>query len=152
MFEKEAEEYLTEKRKSFNEHEQLCWGDVYKDFQKGAEFGYNKANEWHYVKDELPRIINDYWSNDLIFLTKDCSGNITKHFGNFSFRKDFEEYNTEDRFTLDEVIAWKEIVLPELKKNEIKSEIFPEITLPKGSAEHINEIIADAEKRLKEIE
>lgn len=24
-------------------------------FQKGAEFGYNKAKEWHYVKDELPR-------------------------------------------------------------------------------------------------
>lgn len=25
------------------------------DFKKGAEFGYNKANEWHYVKDgDLP--------------------------------------------------------------------------------------------------
>ena len=23
-------------------------------WQKGAEFGYNKANEWHYVKDGLP--------------------------------------------------------------------------------------------------
>lgn len=23
--------------------------------KKGAELGYNKANEWHYVKDELPR-------------------------------------------------------------------------------------------------
>ena len=46
MFEKEAEEYQTEKHKRFNEYEQLCWGDVYKDFQKGAEFGYNKANEY----------------------------------------------------------------------------------------------------------
>jgi hypothetical protein len=26
------------------------------DFQKGAEFGYNKANEWHYPsKGELPK-------------------------------------------------------------------------------------------------
>ena len=54
MFEKEAEEYQTEKRKTFNEYEQLCWGEVYKDWKNGAEFGYNKANEWHYVKDELP--------------------------------------------------------------------------------------------------
>jgi hypothetical protein len=23
-----------------------------RSFQQGAEFGYNKANEWHYVKDE----------------------------------------------------------------------------------------------------
>lgn len=54
MFEKEAEEYQTEKRKTFNEYEQLCWGDVYKDWKKGAEFGFYKANVWHYVKDELP--------------------------------------------------------------------------------------------------
>ena len=47
MFEKEAEEYQTEKRKTFNEYEQLCWGDVYKDWKNGAEFGYNKANEEH---------------------------------------------------------------------------------------------------------
>lgn len=45
MFEEEAKEYQTEKRKRFNEHEQLCWGDVYKDFQKGAEFGYGKGKE-----------------------------------------------------------------------------------------------------------
>ena len=54
MFEKEAEEYQTEKRKSFNEHEQLCWGDVYKDWKNGAELGYSKATEWHYIKDKLP--------------------------------------------------------------------------------------------------
>ena len=45
MFEKEAEEYQTRKRKSFNEYERLCWGDVYKDWKNGAEFGYNKAME-----------------------------------------------------------------------------------------------------------
>ena len=28
-------------------------------FVNGAEFGYNKANEWHYVKDgDLPQVLN----------------------------------------------------------------------------------------------
>ena len=116
MFEEEAKKWV--KENSRIEHS-ASFGEIAvepsaeKGFQKGAEFGYNKANEWHYVKDELPRITKiGYWSNDLIFLTKDCSGNITKHFGYFDFRKEFKEYNTEDEFTLDKVIAWKEIVLP----------------------------------------
>lgn len=54
MFEKEAEEYQTEKRNTFNEYEQLCWGDVYKDFKKGAEFGYNSAIEWFDAKISIP--------------------------------------------------------------------------------------------------
>lgn len=37
-----------------------------------------------------------------------------------------------------------------LKDCEIKSEMFPEITLPKGSAEFVDKVIADVEKRLKE--
>lgn len=48
MFEKEAEEYSKET---------YC-GEVFHTarnaFKDGAEFGYNKANEWHYVKDKLP--------------------------------------------------------------------------------------------------
>ena len=31
--------------------ERYCYELGFKD---GAEFGYNKANEWHYVKDGLP--------------------------------------------------------------------------------------------------
>lgn len=76
-------------------------------------------DEWHYVKDgELPKE-DVYWSNDLIFITKDCVGNITKHFGYFLSIKEFEEYNTGHRFVPDRVIAWKEIVPPELSE-EIK--------------------------------
>ena len=31
------------------------WEDIAeRAFIKGANFGFNKANEWHYVKDELP--------------------------------------------------------------------------------------------------
>lgn len=33
-----------------------CTVNPTKAWQKGAEFGYDKANEWHYVKDgDLPR-------------------------------------------------------------------------------------------------
>ena len=60
MFEKEAEEYangkghehynylIEENTGSYADFARLC-------FKDGAEFGYNKANEWHYVKDgDLP--------------------------------------------------------------------------------------------------
>ena len=56
MFEKEAEEYG--KENCTIQKNGLCMfvdsertSKIWKD---GAEFGYNKANEWHYVKDELP--------------------------------------------------------------------------------------------------
>ena len=54
MFEKEAEEY-TENPKSAWKQGMTCVGSVRQAFKDGAEFGYNKANEWHYVKDELPK-------------------------------------------------------------------------------------------------
>ena len=50
MFEKEANEYA--KKWIVNEDDNALMQEVFKD---GAEFGYNKANEWHYVKDgDLP--------------------------------------------------------------------------------------------------
>ena len=110
MFEKEAEEYQTKKRKSFNEHEQLCWGDVYKDWKNGAEFGYNKANEWHYVKDEGTPTKEGHY---LVCLRNkdhdifDCW---------ILFDKDIGWYSLQVR--LVDVYAWKEIVLPELKESE----------------------------------
>ena len=53
MFETEAEEY-TENPKSAWKQGMTCVGSVRQAFKDGAEFGYNKADEWHYVKDELP--------------------------------------------------------------------------------------------------
>ncbi len=44
MFEKEAEE---------NGFGIGCTVNPTTAFQKGAEFGYNKANEWHFMKDEM---------------------------------------------------------------------------------------------------
>ena len=115
MFEKEAEEYAEE---TFVEEVRPTARNAFKD---GAEFGYNKANEWHYVKDGLPKESGKY----LV-----CVGGV-----NGVFVIDFEtEYNDFGYWCLevasdslgvtdtifetiterneDKVIAWKEIVLP----------------------------------------
>ena len=48
MFEKEAKEWIENNLHSTEE-------DYIKAFKEGSEFGYNKANEWHFVKDgDLP--------------------------------------------------------------------------------------------------
>ena len=56
MFEKEAEEAGNDKIKE-NHQFARCARKSYKDgFKDGAEFGYNKANEWHYPsKGEYPK-------------------------------------------------------------------------------------------------
>jgi hypothetical protein len=52
MFEKEAEESFMCKKVLYKwETDKRSYID---GFQDGAKFGYNKANEWHYIKDELP--------------------------------------------------------------------------------------------------
>ena len=94
MFEKEAEEYRKDlKSKFFLSEPQLdlaCQG--FKD-------GYNKANEWHYVKDG----INPTHSYRVLVLTDEGVG-----FGIYGL--DDKKWHTYD--TGFEVIAWKEIVLP----------------------------------------
>ena len=68
-------------------------------FKDGAEFGYNKANEWHYVKDgEYPT-----HSNRVLVFTDEGVG-----FGIYGL--DNQKWYTYD--TGFDVIAWKEIVLP----------------------------------------
>jgi len=113
MFEKEAEEYGLQ---------QALWctsesGDLRDAFKDGAELGYNKAkNEWHYVQDgDLP-------TEDLRPRTLGYYLTATKYNG---FKRFFFEvaYFTGDIFIkdgaiLDNVIAWKEIVLPKEIENE----------------------------------
>ena len=112
MFEKEAEEWVKENMDCcktdnsvnqtipyFDEEERCCAKSA---FQDGAEFGYNKANEWHYVKDgDLPKgkgAVLIYWkSGDM-----KCASVVVPY------------KVTEDTH----IIAWKEIVLPELKESE----------------------------------
>lgn len=100
MFEKEAEEYA-ENPKSAWKQGMTCVGSVRQAFKDGAEFGYNKANEWHYPsKGEYPDNNNDILCQ-IDFETSEV-GYFNEMFNNF--------------FTINgkelKVKAWKEIVLP----------------------------------------
>ena len=134
MFEKEAKEYL---KKDGTKAEQILkvlneisplkitlkqlpfvLAMLKQVYQNGAEFGYNKANEWHYVKDEdLPK------NNTYCLVVKEYEGVTGKYTRcKLSTYKDnsFLIWNHEyDSYVqLHNVIAWKEIVLPELKESE----------------------------------
>lgn len=121
MFEKEAED--NKPPYAFCTLDTKC--ELWKDgFQKGAEFGYNKANEWHYVKDgDLPtetknyiyvqrrkryeRQFTDYRVIKCFVLCLSEKGKTTAKVGYF---------DCSQKCFLDEaegmVYAWKEIVLP----------------------------------------
>ena len=71
MFEKEAEEYVRKIR-----HDVINWDGAEPEerfyneikfkqaYLAGAEFGYNKANEWHKVADgDLPNDYRYVWTN-----------------------------------------------------------------------------------------
>lgn len=82
-----------------------------KGWQDGAEFAYNKANEWHYVKDgDLPKEKGNYlvaWKRT----------HHVEEYGEWGF--DVDWFNADEGYfegVGDYVIAWKEIVLPELPK------------------------------------
>lgn len=87
--------------------------ELWKDgFQKGAEFGYNKANEWHYPsKGELPK------DNDekLCFYGK---GKVVARYN--SEYSCWETYfnNLETVIPSSVIIAWKEIELPKESKEK----------------------------------
>ena len=106
MFEKEAEEYAT-RPILYGTH---TWKDEEKAFKDGAEFGYNKANEWHFVskegfpsKDDIYLIIR----NDGLHLGDYCCGGD----GDIDCQS-WCDYPSEEEIQDDSVIAWKEIVLP----------------------------------------
>ena len=121
MFEKEAEEIANKKLCS----ERICynhcnfnspkhhrcgeWHRIYECAKESAVLGYNKANEWHYPsKGELPK--EDTAEKETIYLLwfgLDDSNYMTGVFSHGRFWCfDSGWYET------NEVIAWKEIVLP----------------------------------------
>ena len=97
MFEKEAEELFKKKPLGYEMKPEL---EIYKD---GFKDGYNKANKWHYVKDgDLPKKTGEY-------LVYRISGYGSKYIK-------LIQYNSSRHFWCvdcqNDVIAWKEIVLP----------------------------------------
>ena len=115
MFEKEAEEAGNEKIKG-NYQFARCARKSYKDgFKDGAEFGYNKANEWHYPsKGEYPKECEDVWCYCKGTEIKFCSIGHTIIGGDNKIR-----WWSSNRSEELNVYAWKEITLPkEIKENE----------------------------------
>lgn len=103
MFEKDAKEWVENNLHSTEE-------DYIKAFKDGAVFGYNKANEWHFVKyGDLPKenIYLVIRLNDENTCYKYCTGFWEKE------EKCFHTLFCSKVDTKD-IIAWKEIV-PELE-------------------------------------
>jgi len=97
MFEKEADEYAKENKKVYDSDEYADitdYNNVKETFQKAVEFGYNKANEWHSVYDELPKENKKYW-----VLTSSGEPKV-------------DDWVSVSWAYSDDIIAWKEIVYP----------------------------------------
>ena len=104
MFEREAEDY------SIDTYENCIYDNFpymndsrarEESFRDGATFGYNKANEWHFVKDgDLPK----HEVNVLVLYNVQCID--IAH-----YNYDYKEWHFIDSIVRD-VIAWREIVPP----------------------------------------
>ena len=129
MFEKEAEKWTIDyvckdcsRYKECRSKEQCTCKECSKEkWQKGAEFGYNKANEWRKQEvDDIYDLISEDWSvRNFICIMKnksritatgncdeDCNGEVSV---NFFFEHD-------EKYYIDDIVWWKEIVPP--KENE----------------------------------
>ena len=99
MFEKEAED--NKPPYAFCTLDTKC--ELWKDgFQKGAEFGYNKANEWHILAEEPDVLPKE--GQKVKVLTED---NVIQESTYF-----YDDYFEEMAFSnvgLVKVLAWKEI-------------------------------------------
>ena len=96
MFEKEAEKWWN------NEFRPSSYRNAKDVWQDGAEFGYNKANEWHYVKDgKYPK------EKQLVMVYR-----VNPLGANIAITNWYDSYKDT------KVIAWKEIELPEQKESE----------------------------------
>ena len=148
MFEKEAEKIAERKISNFIPQQwgvslirkELTWETVEgaphfylnslaKMWQEGAEFGYNKVNEWHYPsKDELPKCdeetqlifyVNCYYEvgGETKIRKRTVLGFYKKSFINDDVKLFVERSKGyEEEHLPKDVIAWKEIVLPEPPK------------------------------------
>lgn len=113
MFEKEAEEYIEKLTEDWNDGEySFSVDDMRKVILYFAEFGYNKANEWHYVKNgDLPK------NNTQVLVLPENKRMKVSIFMENKFTVWNKDYNTYTK--LYNVSAWKEIVLPkEIKEND----------------------------------
>ena len=131
-FEKEAKEYSIE-------NYEVCLYDDFpytndarareQSFKDGAEFGYNKANEWHKQDiDDIYDLISKDWDiRYFICIMKDgsrvtaigicdegCNGEVSV---NLFF--DHVDEKNDEKYNIDDIVWWKEVVPPkEIKEND----------------------------------
>ena len=116
MFEKEANEFQKQIQREYldlgkNGAYPPLWERIGELWRKGAEFGYNKANEWHYPsKGEYPK------DNSFVLVWTE-NGGITTNYGK-EYSDGIPENGLFEGIHISDVIAWKEIVLPELKESK----------------------------------
>ena len=120
MFEKETEEYATRlcctdcKAKICAEKCE-CWTFA----KQGAEFGYNKANEWHRVSDKLPAL------DMFVYLWKEGEDFpvVARRHIPYGQKEWVWDCMWGSGFTISQLkgkdYLWKEIILPALPK-EVK--------------------------------
>ena len=131
MFEKDAEEATLD---LYGSADDVYGKEDYKQgFKDGAEFGYNKANEWHYVKDgDLPKAYQkcyfiysnvygkdgkiSFSKSDIKVLTGVYAFFLDEETGEETIEPCFYDDINDDEICLKEVYAWKEIVLPKEDK------------------------------------
>ena len=105
MFEKEAEEYAIENYETCLYDDLPYTNDskaIEQAFEDGAELGYNKANEWHFVKDgDIPKD-EDY----KLCITDDGNYYIAR------YEELFVHWSNQEYKEVCCPYAWKEIVLP----------------------------------------
>jgi hypothetical protein len=132
MFEKEAEEYQIRKHhQRLYGHKPVVMKELNTTYKDGFTDGYNKANEWHYPsKGELPKCdeetqlifyVNCYYEigGETKIRKRTVLGFYKKSFMNDDVKLFVEKSKGyEDEHLSKDVIAWKEIILPELKEGE----------------------------------
>ena len=111
MFEKEAEKWAD---KTYP-----CDGQAQRYLLMGAEFGYNKANEWHEIESKVTpkrEISKQYMpkNKEKVLLMYHFSGDAEIHISDGYYDAyDFEFHIANNpKFRIVCVIAWKEITLP----------------------------------------
>lgn len=120
---KESKDRITKVIKVWSAREETLHDE---GFQKGAEFGYNKANEWHYVSEKgLPKESGRYFVYvgggekgvyPLDFETEyNDFGYWCVEVASASLGVTDTIFETVTERNEDKVIAWKEIVLPKEK-------------------------------------
>ena len=105
MFEKEAEDYMYSKIGVYKKSDTQ---EILLSFKDGAEFGYNKANEWH--KGELPQVTDK--NKETLYLAWTKYGRAGSPCIVTPLKEKYMNLWTGAIVDKKDVVSWKKIELP----------------------------------------